>query len=314
MKLCDKSASHMLSMIAAIYGVFIYAIAFSLEMWFIITTPIYNYENYDHLSDEESIPVFAFVLAAIYFVTIVVSLLLMLGIIIKSIMCLMSWLVTVALTFLPECGLVLYMSIEKWGIESRNGQIELCLFIIRAIMNVFFMVCVQNLISQWKAEKQIASYAMSMSSYNCNPQADLYPFVDTNSTTINPVFKFNSPLNGIGGGHLPSSEFDTQNFQDLVKTRGDPGPTTSLYGQTSYSTQSLDRKKILKLQSTHSFKDEVILRPLHHHPFDYLMRPGSNMDMRSNQPNGHPYYQSKTLPRDFGDKNSSTHSIRDVAL
>ncbi|XP_053206329.1 uncharacterized protein LOC128390606 [Panonychus citri] len=172
---------------------------------------------------------------------------------------------------------------------------------------------------------------MSMSSYSCNPQADLlYPFVDTNSTTINPVFKFNSSLNGVGGGQgggsLLSSEFDTRNFQDLVKTRGEP-TGTSLYGPatSTHSTQSLDRRKMFKLQSTHSFKDEVILRPLHHHPFDYLMRPGSNMDLRSSpnhQPNGQPlpqqqqqhYYQSKTLPRDFGEKNSSTHSIRDVAL
>ena len=179
---------------------------------------------------------------------------------------------------------------------------------------------------------------MSMSSYSCNPQADLlYPFVDTNSTTINPVFKFNSSLNGGGsssgqggGGPLLTSEFDTRNFQDLVKTRGE-ATGTSLYGPvtSTYSTQSLDRRKMFKLQSTHSFKDEVILRPLNHHPFDYLMRPGSNMDVRlspNHQPNGQPpppqhhlhqqqhYYQSKTLPRDFGEKNSSTHSIRDVAL
>ena len=105
----------MLSMIAAIYGVFIYAIAFSLEMWFIITTPVHNYEDFDHINDGvESIPVYAFILAAIYFVTIIVSLLLMLGIIIKSLLCLMSWLITIVIIFFPECGLVLFMSIEKW--------------------------------------------------------------------------------------------------------------------------------------------------------------------------------------------------------
>lgn len=114
MTLCDRSASHMLSMIASIYCVFIYSIAFSLEMWFIITTPVYNH-NYGYIQDEDTLySVFPFILAAIYFVVVVISLLLMLGIIIKSIMCLMSWLIGIIFIFFPECGFVLYISIYQW--------------------------------------------------------------------------------------------------------------------------------------------------------------------------------------------------------
>lgn len=39
MSLIDATSTHMLSMIAAVYGVFIYSISFSLEMWFVVTSP-----------------------------------------------------------------------------------------------------------------------------------------------------------------------------------------------------------------------------------------------------------------------------------
>lgn len=126
----DKQATHMLSMIAAVYGVFVYSIAFSLEMWFIVTSPIQGDLNgaksglrngeeefFDENEEDDtfsSVPVFAFILAAVYFVVVIVSLLLILGIIIKSMMCLMTWLITVVLVFLPECALVLFMSIYTW--------------------------------------------------------------------------------------------------------------------------------------------------------------------------------------------------------
>src|SRR4051794_40283771 len=44
----DKTSTAMLSMIGAVYGVFIYSISFSLEMWFIISSPLTT--NAHHLS------------------------------------------------------------------------------------------------------------------------------------------------------------------------------------------------------------------------------------------------------------------------
>lgn len=52
------------------------------------------------------------------------------------------------------CLMLLTYFVQQ-GIESRNGQIELCFYVIRGILNVFFVICVQNLLSQWKSEKQV---------------------------------------------------------------------------------------------------------------------------------------------------------------
>lgn len=199
---CDKTATHMLSMIAAVYGVFIYSISFSLEMWFIVTSPIQTDLNNAHFEEETfaSVPIFAFILAAIYFVIVIVSLLLILGIIIKSMWCLMTWLITMVLIFLPECALVLFMSIYTWvrirldfwserdllivcncfplqGIETRNGQIEMCFYVIRGILNVFFVVCVQSLLSQWREEKQVRHFIpfISLSRHHYLSGRNYYP-------------------------------------------------------------------------------------------------------------------------------------------
>ena len=169
----DKVSTHMLSLIAAVYGVFIYSIAFSLEMWFIVTAPSSSFTktiHHEHLShghqslnqessrptssllkihhpqgrhspllisspsdhiavhadlddlngeiSPPSVPILAFVLSALYFVTVMVSLLLILGIIIRSMMCILTWLITIVLMFLPEAALVLFITIYHW-VRSR---------------------------------------------------------------------------------------------------------------------------------------------------------------------------------------------------
>lgn len=127
----------MLSTVASVYAVFVYSIAFALEMWFIFTSDLLDHNFYSSNSQSNfesssssssssslsananvwsSMPVaaFAFILAAIYFITLVVSLLLMLGIIVRSMVCLLVWLVTFGLLFFPECGLVLHLSLNVW--------------------------------------------------------------------------------------------------------------------------------------------------------------------------------------------------------
>lgn len=128
----DRTSTQMLSMIGAVYGVFIYSISFSLEMWFIVTSPVLpaatssnqfnpmdNPPNRvrDQDGQEEamaSVPLLAFVLAALYFVTVMVSLLLILGIIIRSLMCVLTWIITIVLLLLPEVSLVLFMTVYTW--------------------------------------------------------------------------------------------------------------------------------------------------------------------------------------------------------
>jgi hypothetical protein len=136
----DKSAAHMLSTVAAVYAILVYSIAFSLELWFIFTSDLLDHNFYSssssspasssfeannpstsgHSSAQQnlwtSVPVaaFAFILAAIYFITVTVSLLLMLGIIVRSMLCLLVWLVTFGLLFLPECALIMHLSLNVW--------------------------------------------------------------------------------------------------------------------------------------------------------------------------------------------------------
>lgn len=169
----DATSNHMLSMIAAVYGVFIYSISFSLEMWFIVTSPLIissqdeaSIISFDPFSNENpslpssanvgnstSAPLFAFVLAALYFVIVMVSLVLILGIIIRSMMCVSTWLITILIAFVPEGALVIFVTFYAWNIDERNGQIELCFYVIRGILNIFFVICVRNLLTQWKSDK-----------------------------------------------------------------------------------------------------------------------------------------------------------------
>lgn len=384
----DPTSTHMLSLIAAVYGVFVYTIAFSLEMFFIVTSPVTSSsspssvslvssspslegqpavrldDNSDALhdrrgrnglaeegSESEAVSLFAFILAAVYFAVVMVSLLLILGIIIRSMVCVSAWLIAIVLLFFPEAALVFFITIHSWGVDSRNGQIELCFYVIRVILNIFFVICVQNLLNQWKTEKQASSFAFSLNAYNTYPTSNS-PYIAGCSTTVNPVFKFAS----IGG-----SQFDTrtlnaasavydadadpidymqQHEKEMMQKQVDPD-----YGQTrrgmrrgsddshsdKFSTQSLDRRH-LKVQSNRqacpTFKEEVILKPMSRRPFDYLHRPGSSADVTSEHDpsafasplshsqsfNHRPHiFSSKTLPRHF-ERISSIQSLRDVAL
>lgn len=164
---------------------------------------------------------------------------------------------------------------------------------------------------------------MNLSAYHNYPVA-ASPYIDGQcSTTINPVYNKFGQQTAMGGG----SEFDARNFQDFVHDARyaqfdadgaeDDAEAIAEYSKSpAYATQSLDRRKSRdgKLAYSHSFKDEVVLRPISGRPFDYLQRPGSTADLNGG-PTGMHYrlYGSRTLPRDFENR-SSTQSIRDVAL
>ena len=120
-KMFDKSTSYMLSVAASIYGVLAYTIAFSLEIWFIFnsdnleeTASFTNKNHHHHEQQTFIIPMTALVQASIYFVLVILSLFLVLGVIIKSIVCLLCWIIGVLLAFLPECALVIYTCLNVW--------------------------------------------------------------------------------------------------------------------------------------------------------------------------------------------------------
>ena len=116
----DKSTSYMLAVAASIYGVLAYTIAFSLEIWF-----IFNSDSLDELTAISSgkhhhheqtfmVPMTALIQTSIYFVLVILSLFLVLGVIIRSIVCLLCWIIGILLAFLPECALVIYTVLNVW--------------------------------------------------------------------------------------------------------------------------------------------------------------------------------------------------------
>ena len=282
---CDQNGLHVTAWAAATYCIICYSLIFSFEIWFILS---YN-------DSTDVLPTLAFILAAVYFVEMVGGILLVLALIMNSILGLIIWLTIMMITFFPECGLVLYISFYKWGIDTRNGQIELGLYFIRAILNVVFVACVQSLMIQWKNEKQTLTYHMtSYHNHNHNHNQSSHPYQGTansSSTTINPVFKYTTSIK-----MMPTSEFDPKNLREMMCHQHDEG---------QFATQSLDRRSI-KNFSADSYREEVVLHPLRHLPFDYLERPGSLNDLRM-ELERHRYLGSQ-------ERTSSMQSIRDVAL
>uniref|UniRef100_A0A1B6MBI8 Uncharacterized protein n=1 Tax=Graphocephala atropunctata TaxID=36148 RepID=A0A1B6MBI8_9HEMI len=134
-----------LSVAASVIGVYTlvaYLIAFSMETWWIVSTPV-------------SLPSPAYVLCAGYLIVFVFSVLLLRGLSIKNSLYLLEWLVVVAALSVPEGVLVYFMSIHYWKIRSLYGLMELTCWICRAIVNVSGIICVQSLYSNWREEKEV---------------------------------------------------------------------------------------------------------------------------------------------------------------
>lgn len=124
-----------------VYTMMVYLGAFIMELWWIIE---YNIQ----------LPVPAYVLAAGYFSNFLVSLFLLAGLFLRKSKYLLGWLFVSVLFFFPECGLALFMSLQHWKLNSK-GITELAFYIVRAVVNVVCIVCVQSLYTQWKQEKAV---------------------------------------------------------------------------------------------------------------------------------------------------------------
>ncbi|XP_075545832.1 reduction in Cnn dots 6 isoform X1 [Dermacentor variabilis] len=124
-----------------VYTMIVYLGAFIMELWWIIENNV-------------QLPVPAYVLAAGYFSIFLVSLFLLAGLFLRKSNYLLGWLFVSVLFFFPECGLALFMSLQYWKLDSK-GIAELAFYIVRAVVNVVCIVCVQSLYTQWKQEKAV---------------------------------------------------------------------------------------------------------------------------------------------------------------
>lgn len=124
-----------------VYTMIAYLGAFIMELWWIIEHSV-------------QLPVPAYILAAGYFSTFLVSLFLLAGLFLKKSKYLLGWLFVSVLFFFPECGLALFMSLKHWKLDTK-GIAELAFYICRAVINVVCIICIQSLYALWRQEKTV---------------------------------------------------------------------------------------------------------------------------------------------------------------
>ncbi|XP_034235042.1 uncharacterized protein LOC117641656 [Thrips palmi] len=130
------------SFVIGVYALVAYVIAFAVELWWIVES-------------EGGLPAPAHLLCAGYFVSLVLCAVLLHGLTVRRSICLVVWLVGVAALALPEAGMVLYMALQYWRLQSLYGLTEITCWACRLFINVAGVVSVQSLYSSWREESEV---------------------------------------------------------------------------------------------------------------------------------------------------------------
>ncbi|XP_037086357.1 uncharacterized protein LOC119107098 isoform X2 [Pollicipes pollicipes] len=117
-----------------------YLIAFGVQLWWIVDT-------------KETMPAPAYILCGGYVIMLLTALIMLIGLALKKTRYLLAWLLVMIVFFFPEMGMVLFMSIYHWNIESDYGLGDLIFYICRAGLNLVSLICVQSLHATWREEK-----------------------------------------------------------------------------------------------------------------------------------------------------------------
>ncbi|KAJ8926053.1 hypothetical protein NQ315_009908 [Exocentrus adspersus] len=126
----------------ATYLLIAYLIAFAFELLWI-------------LESVTALPAAAVLLCAGYFAMGLFAALLIHGLATKNSLCLIAWMFSVTILTFPEAGMVIYMSIQYWRIESLYGITELACWLIRILVNVIELILIQSLYTMWKDEEMV---------------------------------------------------------------------------------------------------------------------------------------------------------------
>ncbi|KAF5270871.1 hypothetical protein FQA39_LY08316 [Lamprigera yunnana] len=108
------------------------------------------------LESEAALPTAAVLLCIGYFTLALFAAILVHGLATKNTVCLIVWMFAVSVLIFPEAGMVIYMSIQYWRIESQYGITELLCWFARILINVIEIIMVQSLYSIWKEEELVA--------------------------------------------------------------------------------------------------------------------------------------------------------------
>ncbi|KAB0792135.1 hypothetical protein PPYR_14096 [Photinus pyralis] len=126
----------------AVYLLIAFLIAFGFELLWI-------------LESEAALPTAAVLLCVGYFTLALFAAILVHGLATKNTVCLVVWMFAVSVLIFPEAGMVIYMSIQYWRIESQYGITELVCWFARILANVIEIIIIQSLYSIWKEEELV---------------------------------------------------------------------------------------------------------------------------------------------------------------
>jgi len=105
----------------------------------------------------------------------------------------MSWSLMTVLSFFPEAGMVLFMSLYYWPSHKYEyGVIELVYWCLRAIFNIFGALCVCSLYLSWRDEELILGRLHDLTLANIEAGSVPYGLTDTLKSRKSRIVSLNS--------------------------------------------------------------------------------------------------------------------------
>uniref|UniRef100_A0A182P0G7 Uncharacterized protein n=1 Tax=Anopheles epiroticus TaxID=199890 RepID=A0A182P0G7_9DIPT len=196
--------------ISACLSLLTYLVAFSCEISWI-------------LEARGDLPIPAYLLCAQFFILFISSAILIHGLSTGISWGLLSWSIIIGVLSVPELALVMYMTIQYWGLQSAHGLTELIGYLIRLIVNCLALLCVIPTALRWRQEKKVLSQLESLASR-------------LQLTTPTPTTPFNATT---GMNSLRASKRSTQGAQQNGPSRR-PSTGFDNPGYVPHENNSLD--------------------------------------------------------------------------
>ncbi|KAF2354863.1 hypothetical protein FHG87_014382 [Trinorchestia longiramus] len=152
------------SIVAGVYTIVVYCLAFSLSVWWLLDETMYRSE---HTSSSGRIP--GYVLCGGHLTLVLASIVMLYGLYKRMDRVVLCWVLLMVLVFFPEMGLVLFVNLYHRTVVTPSGMLDLALYTVRAAVNVVCILCVHSLYTTWRrSNKQDlhSSYHISAASQN----------------------------------------------------------------------------------------------------------------------------------------------------
>ncbi|XP_052868323.1 uncharacterized protein LOC128274238 [Anopheles cruzii] len=184
--------------ISACLSLLTYLVAFSCEISWI-------------LEARGDLPIPAYLLCAEFFILFISSAILIHGLSTGISWGLLSWSIIIGVLSIPELALVMYMTIQYWGLQSAHGLTELIGYLIRLIVNCLALLCVIPTALRWRQEKKVLSQLESLASrLQLTTPTPTTPFNTTNG--MNSLRASKRSHQGPVASRRPSTGFDNPGY------------------------------------------------------------------------------------------------------